>query len=324
MAVRGFRRRGGFTLIELLVVIAIIGVLISLLLPAVQKVREAAQRTSCGNNLKQMGLALHHYHDTYEGIQPSRLDRDGGVSWAVLLLPFLEQNNLYQRWDVHRWYYDQGSSLEEGNEIRETPVKTYFCPARRSPPQISIIGDQPDLPWSGSLQHYPGSLGDYACCVGDDMNADFFSSGGNGAMIIARQPVQYVSLTLPRHLESWQSQTTFRSITDGLSNTFFIGEKHARLGHWGENTPNNINATDGDSSVYNGDHPWVASRAAGPSNLLARSPDEAFHSQFGSYHPGVCQFVFGDGSVRALGVGTSGTTLSLLARRADGQPIPDF
>src|SRR5438876_5926861 len=95
---RSVRRRGGFTLIELLVVIAIIAVLIALLVPAVQKVREAANRATCGNNLKQIGLAIQGYHDVYRFIPYSRLDT--AETWAVLLLPNLEQGNLFKLWNM--------------------------------------------------------------------------------------------------------------------------------------------------------------------------------------------------------------------------------
>jgi hypothetical protein len=120
----------------------------------------------------------------------------------------------------------------------------------------------------------------------------------------------------PAVFARWASRTTFASIADGLSNTFFLGEKHVRQVSSGQ--------AESDSSVYNGDRTNVNLRFAGPSNPLARSPQESFRSQFGSYHPGVCQFVMGDGSVRALPVSVSGTILALLAQRADGQPIPDF
>jgi prepilin-type N-terminal cleavage/methylation domain-containing protein len=326
MSVSGSPRRPGFTLIELLVVIAIIGILIALLLPAVQKVREAANRTSCGNNLKQIGLAIHNYHDVYDAIPPARLDQHGGVSWAVLLLPYIEQDNFYRQWDVHRWYYDQGASVAEGDQIRETQVKLYYCPSRRQPPWVSLSGDRPDMPWSGSKTQYPGALGDYASCEGDDMNLEENGVGGDGAMVLAGNLVYTKAGGLfgPAILGTWTSRTRFANITDGLSNTFFVGEKHVQLGKFGMNRGLDETPTDGDSSIYNGDDPWVPSRAAGPKYPLATSPDDPFNYQFGSYHPGICQFLLGDGSVRPVAVSTSPDTLRLLALRADGQPIPDY
>src|SRR5262245_39235333 len=108
-------RRRAFTLIELLVVIAIIAVLIGLLLPAVQKVREAASRAQCSNHLKQIALGCHTYHDAYGTLPPGRLDHRGGVTWAVLLLPFIEQDTFYKQWDITHLYYDQGPNVAAGD-----------------------------------------------------------------------------------------------------------------------------------------------------------------------------------------------------------------
>src|SRR5262245_59465845 len=167
-------KRRAFTLIELLVVIAIISVLIGMLLPAVQKAREAASRISCANNLKQIGLAMHMYHHDQDRLPPNRLivpenplsplgKPTGGATWAVLLLPYLEQDNLHRQWNVRLNYYDQNATA------RNSTVKTYFCPSRRSP-GLSVSGDVPSDAFTNppplvATLHYPGGLGDYAVAV---------------------------------------------------------------------------------------------------------------------------------------------------------------
>jgi prepilin-type N-terminal cleavage/methylation domain-containing protein len=155
------RRRGGFSLIELLVVIAIISMLIGLLLPAVQRAREAANRLSCANNLHQIGLAMHLYHNNHESLPPV-VHHDQGATWAVLILPYLEQETLFKEWDLNRTYYQQSDLA------RLSAVSNYFCPSRRSPttpPAASISGDSPsDGP--GGVPNVPGALGDYAACTG--------------------------------------------------------------------------------------------------------------------------------------------------------------
>jgi len=157
MTNRAFRQ--GFTLIELLVVIAIISVLIGLLLPAVQKAREAAARISCANNLKQIGLAMHMYHNDRDQLPPSRLLGDR-ATWAVLILPYLEQDNLYRQWDLQRSYFEQSDTA------RTTAVKGYFCPSRRGAGDgPSIAGDVIQVLPTKVYVHFPGAVGDYSVVV---------------------------------------------------------------------------------------------------------------------------------------------------------------
>jgi prepilin-type N-terminal cleavage/methylation domain-containing protein len=300
--------RRGFTLIELLVVIAIIAILIGLLLPAVQRVRDAAMRSQCQNNLKQIGLGIHNYHETSNCLPPARLDYDGGVTWCVLILPFVEQDNFFKQWDTSHVYY------RHPDEVRKTPVKLFFCPARRSPPAVSVQGDVPDNNYPTS-QAYHGAVGDYACSAGDDSpDHPFNTPMADGAMVIAN----FVHGPDHHTISSWSSRTAFKDVSDGLSNTIFVGEKHVPMGQFGRED-------NGDGSIYNGDPANLnAARIASPAHTLARSPLDGYDQQFGSYHQGVCQFVLGDGSVRAVPATVSGTILGRLASRDDGLVVPDF
>jgi prepilin-type N-terminal cleavage/methylation domain-containing protein len=160
--------RSGFSLVELLVVMAIIAILAALLLPAVQSVREAANRTSCANNLKQIGLAMQMYVNDKGALPPSRLE-NGGATWAVLILPYLEQHDLYNQWDLNLSYYQQNAVA------RERAVPIYFCPTRRdhqTAPTLSLAGDQANLGSSLGPQ-VSGALADYACNIGDSGSDGF-------------------------------------------------------------------------------------------------------------------------------------------------------
>lgn len=282
-------RRQGFTLIELLVVIAVIAVLLAMLLPAVQKVREAAARAVCANNLKQIGLAVHLYHDTINLLPPGRRDPNG--TWAVYILPYLEENALADKWVLTKSYHTQSA------EARQTSVKTYFCPARRVPGGVSTDGDVSD---GGGGGHIPGALADYASCSGDNTGtADYWwgTPPANGALITTYD---------------WNTgrtrEVSFVDITDGLSQTLLIGEKHVPRDQFGRGS--------WDCSTYNGDHS-CARRHAGPGYGLARSPDDTGWL-FGSNHQNVCQFVMCDGSVRALPVSINASVLGALATRNGG------
>jgi prepilin-type N-terminal cleavage/methylation domain-containing protein/prepilin-type processing-associated H-X9-DG protein len=286
--------RPGFTLIELLVVIAIISILIGLMLPAVQRAREAANRISCANNLHQLGLAMHGYHSAFERLPPTR-SFDGGPTWAVLLLPDMEQQNLYNQWAPSLPYGRQTDTA------RRTPVRSYFCPSRRvsnSAPNASLSGDL----FGASSQHVPGALGDYAVVV-DPLGYDSPQTAGGLESVGVRGTFQM------------GAGSRFEDITDGLSNTFLIGEKHVPVGKEGIGW--------WDCSLYDGAYYQCSARAAGRTYPLTTNLQDPGW-KFGSRHTGVVNFCFADGHVRTIAAGINPYLLELLSMKSDGEVIPDF
>lgn len=322
-------RRPGFTLLELLVVIAIIAVLIGLLLPAVQQVREAANRLSCSNNLKQIGLAIHNYHDSYAALPPLRT-ADNWPTWAAIILPHLEQANVLTLWDLQRRYYQQTPAALRQN------LKFYTCPSRRGPPTTFSVGELRTA--QTAFPETPGGLSDYAVCCGNaytNYNGALVESHRGRNLIVNRLTGRPESDTGPNSspdgiLIGFASQTRLTSLTDGTSHTLLVGEKHIR-----RITPTGRGE---DRSVFNGDHELgpVGREAghvrdaqgrviSGSERPLAFGPDDGLlpSSRFGSAHPGVCLFVLADGSVRPLRTTIDTETLSRLAVRNDGLPVAD-
>ena len=200
------RPRSAFTLVELLVVIAIIGILIALLLPAVQAAREAARRMQCGNHLKQVGLAIHSFHSTHNALPPAGTRGGGEVTMFVHLLPFIEQDVAYQLWDPRQEY----AFYKVSDEAREIQVSSYFCPTRRSP----MLSEHDETHFLPSPNGGLGSLGDYAACAG---NRYFnWQKDSRGALIfsntLAPAPAHYKGSD---GLFTLHCPTSFRSISDG-------------------------------------------------------------------------------------------------------------
>jgi prepilin-type N-terminal cleavage/methylation domain-containing protein len=284
------RRHAGFTLIELLVVIAIISILIGLLMPAVQKAREAANRIKCANNLKQIGLAMHLYHDGHKRLPPSRLG-DEQPTWAVLIMPYIEQDNRYRLWAL-----DQPYCLNSPEALLGA-VDLYFCPSRREPDGSYQSQEAQEATGCTATTRPPGAVADYAVSVGTTGEDDPAGTPpANGAFQV-------------------RTGLAFAQITDGLSNTFMLGEKHVAAGKFGQ--------APGDCSTYDGHNYTCSVRSAGPFFPLAQSSRDSGW-RFGSYHIGITQFVFCDGSVRPIPNTTDPYILGLLANRNDGQPIPDY
>ena len=308
-----------FTLVELLVVIAIIGILVALLLPAIQAAREAARRTQCTNHLKQFGLAIHQFELAKKAIPPSRVPCHNGT-WYSVLWPYLEQGSIEDAWDPAKSYQEQ----PEQNLVHQVAI--FYCPSRRSPPQLSIRGDG-----YGSFPHRPGALGDYAGVCGDGRYPDNPADGANGyfvhggpyrsgdglaswAQCNGKDPVRVTYLL------------KFKDVTDGLSQSIFVGEKHVPICEECEYGDFGI----GDGSIYNPNWDTTVVRwvgfgawrlATSPTDLGRGFGKDVWFEWFGSHHPGIVQFLFGDGHVEALNTDTSMRVLSYLSRRNDGNVV---
>jgi prepilin-type N-terminal cleavage/methylation domain-containing protein/prepilin-type processing-associated H-X9-DG protein len=272
--------RRGFTLIELLVATAIFGVLAGLLLSAVQKVRGAAQRLVCANNLRQMGLACHQYHDVHGSFPSGYIasgssgDTSPGWGWAAQLLPFIEQTNVH-----NQIKFDQPIQDAQNKAAVQTRIKLFICPADIVPPAGFAVGDGFSSP---IVTAAPSSYA--ACCGGDETATD----DPTGLGIFYRN-----------------SQTRIDEITDGASNTLLIGERAWSnvQGTWVGAIPGAVcmrgkyNPCPGSGA---GSYP-AATLVLAHSHLNNTNTDtDGGLDDFSSNHSGGSNFVFADGSVRFL------------------------
>lgn len=323
----------GFTIIELLVVIAIIGLLIALLMPAVQQARSAARKAQCSNNLKQLGLATHGFHDSYGAFPPARLILDAprspnnwgtliGMdepSWLVRLLPFVEQTALHREWDEYQTY-----GLTP-HPARNQALPVFLCPERHSADN-AVIGDETvtitaPCGCPGGTQIVPGgAVADYAANHGDlspgavNLPTDFYWGGNGTGVIISSRPFGDQSLIE----RDWRDKIRMADITDGTSNTLLIGESHVPRGE--------ENKTPYNGPAYFGRHLTNYSRIGGPGVPLAHHRDDqrANLYSFGSSHSGIVQFALADGSVRGVSTSISTRVLGNLANRHDGETVGEF
>ena len=300
------RSRTAFTLIELLVVIAIIAILIGLLLPAVQKVREAAARTKCQNNLKQIGVGLHMHHDTNGALPPAvrgvaaagnmgpGAAPDGGWGWATFLLPHVEQAPLYDILNPNGTVIPPTQSAG-GSAPVQKPLAVYVCPASSGTPLNSNRGNH-------AAANYVAVLGASPGVSGTAFNTD--------------------QLTKASGCIYGNSNTRITDITDGSSNTVLVGERA-----FGK-----IGTQDYNGGIWSG--VYEAARVAANMWFLSGTTDAAHNSHrvqatsgansvwaFSSTHGGRVNFVFGDGSVRPLSSGLDRATQAALASRNDGVPV---
>ncbi|MFO7905106.1 MAG: DUF1559 domain-containing protein [Planctomycetota bacterium] len=282
-------RGGGFTLVELLVVIAIIGILVALLLPAVQAAREAARRAECTNNMKQLGLALHNYHDTHQsfpsGVLTDRPNNTQGCSgrpqswgWLAFILPFMEQQPLYDQLGVSERTLHALLLSDERNLVK-TPIEMYRCPTDQTP-DVRKTGDcaqRMDFAGSGAVNNnWYGATTSYV---------------GNGGFwylsVIRRQEAG---------LFFRNSDLKFRDMSDGSSNTFAAGERDFKCssGIWA-GTRNSMGP--GPRGIN-----YVLGRVSIPVNYagLGRTGNNSCAEGFSSGHPSGANFLMGDGSVHFI------------------------
>lgn len=298
-------KRIGFTLIELLVVIAIIGTLAGLLLPAVQMARNAARRTQCTNNLKQIGLAIQNFHDTRKFIPPSR-PADGFLTWPVFLMPFMELGNIEDRLNWRLPYSQQDP------DVLKTGVPVLVCPSRRKVGDISSFekGGQP----TGVCGDYVGNAGSVFGTDGYNINFGFHTetNGVFNSGFPRQNPV------VNGELQKIRGRYTFASIKDGLSHTLFVGEK--ALNARKMNEPGG----QGDGCMYNGDEPGVCMRVGGPLFGMAKTkypdPPQTW-TVFGSFHPTIVNYAIGDGSVQSIPTNIDEFAFGYMCDRDDGESV---
>ena len=292
-------QKTAFTLVELLVVIAIIGILVGLLLPAIQAARESGRRSQCVNNLKQMMLSEQTYHDAQGRYTMGRETHwQQGVSWAFHMLPFIEQGNVYDSFVKEAPVFD-----ERNAQAMRTPVDTFYCPTRREPAADRDF-DNNDKP---STVEDVAAGGDYAANAGlnyrwgtnDD---DWKDTPDIGAVVGPMFTFSKVS---------------DRQVTDGLSQTIAIGERHIPAET--DSKPGLEDHDKGDTAFFAADNPLAV--LAGTKDGLATDRYDPNNTKFGSEHNQLAHFSFLDGHVVAISSSIDLLTLQRLSTIADGQVV---
>jgi prepilin-type N-terminal cleavage/methylation domain-containing protein/prepilin-type processing-associated H-X9-DG protein len=275
----------GFTLVELLVVIAIIGILVALLLPAIQAAREAARRCSCMNNITQLGLAVHHYEFNHEHLPAGVLNPEGPirsepegqhVSWIVQTLPYFEQPNAYRQFDQ-----EAGAYARENEPVRKLSLRLLMCPS---------------FPGNEINEDETAALGTYAGC--HHASEAPIDDNNNGLLFL-------------------NSQLRYTDILDGSSQTILLGEmlpRETSLG-WVSGTRATLRNTSRQEEY----------RRRWPGNPEpAKEPGPLEVGGFGSAHPGGANFVFADGSTHYISEDIDPKVFAQLGDRADGKLLKEF
>ncbi|MCA8988282.1 MAG: DUF1559 domain-containing protein [Planctomycetaceae bacterium] len=303
--------RSAFTLIELLVVIAIIAILVALLLPAVQQAREAARRSSCKNNLKQLGLAMHNYHDTHRVLPPCYVDMrgssgnnwaavgddDGHWSWSAMLLPFMELGTVYDTLGVGNT--PASTAMAANTQTFQQYQESFNCPSDGGKPKVHSPGTDPgyaidiqpgDVNTGLPITNYVVANNSRDVRINRATNPNDGSTGANGAFFR-------------------DNRTNFADLTDGTSNTILAGERAWRLNgvrmsagtFMAVRDNTNVGPTAADNGpAWNQGLMTIAGSSAFPINTPLTGANTSRSQAFSSRHQGGAQFVLGDGSVRFI------------------------
>ena len=285
--------RGGFTLVELLVVITIIGILIALLLPAVQAAREAARRAQCSNNLKQIGLALHNYHQAVSTFPPGGITEGpccstkSLTSWAISILPYLEQQALYDKYDMNAFNEDPPNQL-----VRETFLAAYACPTETGVKMLDVPESGPG--GTGNVSYRRGS---YRCVTGKSDGSQWWDADQNSSLPLDWRGVLHQ--VADRNVSRDLTTERIADVRDGTSNTLMVGEmatetRQRRRTFWAYSyTSYNASCAVPQSRTLLVDYEEC-------SQVGGLGGDNPCKRGWGSFHPGGLHFVLCDGSVRFI------------------------
>ena len=308
------RTRKGFTLIELLVVIAIIAILVALLLPAVQQAREAARRSTCKNNLKQLGVAMHNYHDTYTTLPPAyvdyrgmnpnpgatRLNDEGHWAWSAMIMPMMELGPLYDRMNVgNQW---PGNFMASNRQDMQASQAAFRCPSDAGAPKVHNAGTDPGY----AIEAPHGS-------TNTGLAISNYVVSNNIANVRNRQATNTAQGTSGAIGAFYQdSSVRFRDMADGTSNTLLLGERAYKRGNvrnsaavlWAvrgqEGGAGGGPTAQDNGPAWNQGLVTIAGTARYPINVTLTGVHTDRNGAYSSRHRGGAQFVLGDGSVRFL------------------------
>lgn len=290
------QKRAGATRIGIVVIVLMVLVIAGVFLAFLRRAWERSYRVTCMNNLRVLGDGVFAFQEEHKFLPASCIDKKY-ATWAVQIVPYIEsfKDTELAKWKMPRTYYAQPE------DVRTAQLRIFYCPARRPPGHVSTSGDVPSDEKDG--KNFAGALGDYAACSGS--GGEWKTADANGAIIIGN-----VLKKEDDRIVNWVSRTrlTDESLPRGKQYTILIGEKHVPQNGWGQ-------VASGDGSLYNGDYFGSFARIGGPGHTIAPTITSPYNENFGSYHAGICYFLYADGNVQGHSTSMSASVLGRLTNR---------